>query len=840
LQWYTHRCVHTPAPSKVQGAALSDIEGSLSSKSAHLLILLAFTALFTWLFARFFLGPLYLAESDLYENGLPIFLSPIWKWSSFEFSGLPVLADPANFNFYLPNVVFGELLRSWTAVVMSGPLLAAGLTYAYVFTVTRSKMAAMFSGLAYGLSEEMLERLRHINHVHVIAWLPLIVLSLDRLRVSGHPWRWVAIGAFAVGNCILAGHPQPALYVMYCTGVYAVVGIVTGSGIRDPGSGIRDAGSGIRDPRRIRNPRTLHLIATTTVMFALGIVMSAVKALPLIEARTMVVRSAGLTFERFVGPSLTAPQAFSFVFPTVLHGPTTELPTYVGIATLLLALIGVSRLRTDWRIAFWLSMALVGIGMALGTSTPLVDLAYYVPLYSWFRNLARHMFLFAFGASVLAGFGLAGLQRSEVSPRALRVTLVVVAIAMVSGALVIRGFPTAFPLEGPHGEPGPGVLSLLTVGVWIQFAVLTAAAAVLVWMMRRPSPMSFVALVVVLVVDLLNALPYDIKPDGIEYFALTAEQTQPSVHAQAIGRDLEPTHARALAIGGTHVDDVVPATFARAWRIPIAGGYGAMLIDRLSRLATMGTNGEVRPAVLANEDQTLDLLAVKYVIVNAPQLADQERRHWLYGSDRWREAAHFRTSRQTDRGMDEDVAGETDVTVFENRRALPRAWIVETVTPMAEAEAIRTVKESRLPDGTSFDAHHAALVDSALVPPTLTFSPGASAVSVGRIGDGDIELRVTSQGGGFLVLSENAYPGWRARIDGSEAPIYRADVTLQGVVVPAGTHRVDFTMESRMLRWGLIVSALSAIICAALFLASQVRPRSTIPEQQVERHERSV
>src|SRR5690349_23854634 len=131
-----------------------------SSIRRHLPAIVAFVALFVWLFARFFLRPLCLAESDLYENGLPIFLSPIWKWSSFEFSGLPVLADPANFTFYLPNVVFGELLKSWTAVVMSGPLLATFLTYAYVFTLTRSKAGAMFSALAYGLSEEMLERLR--------------------------------------------------------------------------------------------------------------------------------------------------------------------------------------------------------------------------------------------------------------------------------------------------------------------------------------------------------------------------------------------------------------------------------------------------------------------------------------------------------------------------------------------------------------------------------------------------------------------------------------------------------------------------------------------------------
>jgi hypothetical protein len=768
---------------------------------AHLLILLGFTALFTWLFARFFLRPLYIAESDLYENGLPIFLSPIWKWSSFEFAGLPVLADPANFDFYLPNVVFGKLLHSWTAVVMSGPLLAACFTYAYVFAVTRSKTAAVFSALAYGLSEEMLERLRHINHVHVIAWLPLIVLSLDRLR-GPHPRRWIGIGAFAVGSCILAGHPQPALYVMYCAGLYALVGILVDW---DPESDMR-------------NPRLWQSIAATTVMFALGILLSAVKAFPLVEARTLVVRSEGITFERFVGPSLTGPQAFSFVFPTILHAPTTELPTYVGIATLLLAMLGGSRVRTNWRVAFWLVMSLLGVGMALGTSTPLVTIAYHVPFYSWFRNISRHMFLFAFGASLLAGYGVAAVQRGEVLPRVARSSAAILIVVMLVGALLIRAFPAAFPLEGPHGEAGPGLLSVFTVGVWIQFIILALAIGMVAWMLGRRSRAASLALMAILVIDLLSALPYDIKRDGIEYFAITEEQTHPSVHAVAIGRALEPTHARALAIGGTQVDDVLPATFARAWRIPIAGGYGAMLVDRLSRLATMGTNGEVRPDVLTDADQTLDLLAVKYIIVNAPQLADPERQHWLWGSERWRQAMHFRTSRQTDRSGDENVDGETDVTVFENRRALPRAWVVDAVMPMSEPDAIHTVKSSRFPDGTFFDVRRTALVDLSRVPATLSFSLGASQVTIGRIGDGDIGLRVNSEGGGFLVLSENAYPGWRARIDGVEVPIYRADVTLQGVVVPAGTHRVDFTLESRSLRWGMVVSATAALMCVGLLL----------------------
>lgn len=782
-----------------------------SSIRRHLPAIAAFVALFVWLFARFFFRPLYLAESDLYENGLPIFLSSVWKWSSFEFSGLPVLADPANFDFYLPNVIFRDLLHSWTAVVMSAPLLAACFTYAYVFSTTRSIPAAIYAALAYGLSEEMLERLRHINHVHAIAWLPLIVLSLDRVR-GAHPRRWIAIGAFAVGSCILSGHPQPAIYVMYCAGLYALVGIFVEW--RTANLEPRTTRSLIPDPR---SRLARHLLATTA-LFALGILLAAVKELPLIEARTLVVRSEGITFQRFVGPSLTWPQMFTVVFPTILHQPITELPTYVGLATLVFAQVGIARFRSNWRIGFWLMASIIGVVMALGTTTPLVTLAYYVPPYSWFRNLSRHLFLFAFGASVLAGFGMAALERRVVSMRSMRAPIGFVAVVMIAGALLIRAFPDAFPLEGPHGEPGPGPFSIFTVGVWIQFAILVAVGIVCAWAVRSRSTAAPFVLMGILVVDLLSALPYDVKPDGIEYYALTDKQTQPSVHALAIEKAMQPTHARALAVGGTHVDDVLPATFARAWRIPIAGGYGAMILDRLSRMATMGTNGEVRPGVLADEDTTLDLLAVKFAIVNSAQLNDPERQKWLRGSGRWREAMHFKTSRETDRGADEDVEGETEVTVFENERALPRAWLVERVVPMQDGDAIRAVKSSRLPDGGPFDPRSMAVVDVSTPVPAARFTPGQSEVRVDRIGDGDIGIRVSSAGGGFLVLSENAYPGWHARVDGAEAPIYRADVTLQGIVVPAGVHRVTFTMESRSLRTGMIVSGAAALICLGLLI----------------------
>ena len=97
----------------------------------------------------------------------------------------------------------------------------------------------------------------------------------------------------------------------------------------------------------------------------------------------------------------------------------------------------------------------------------------------------------------------------------------------------------------------------------------------------------------------------------------------------------------------------------------------------------------------------------------------QHKRHFhhrrctyrMTGSDRWREAMHFKTSRETDRGADQEDDDEIGVTVFENRRALPRAWIVGTVVPLDGRPATDAVQTSKLPDGSAFDPHVAAIVD---------------------------------------------------------------------------------------------------------------------------------
>jgi len=119
-----------------------------------------------------------------------------------------------------------------------------------------------------------------------------------------------------------------------------------------------------------------------------------------------------------------------------------------------------------------------------------------------------------------------------------------------------------------------------------------------------------------------------VSSTGLIPITIPAGAIAPDVHAEQIDKDIEPLHQRALAIGGTHRDDVIPAAFARLWRIPIAGGYGPMLLQRYSDLAVMGTNGSVRAALVGPDDVALDMLAVRYILVqpaDVPEPATFER-----------------------------------------------------------------------------------------------------------------------------------------------------------------------------------------------------------------------
>jgi hypothetical protein len=77
-------------------------------------------------------------------------------------------------------------------------------------------------------------------------------------------------------------------------------------------------------------------------------------------------------------------------------------------------------------------------------------------------------------------------------------------------------------------------------------------------------------------------------------------------------------------------------------------------------------------------------------------------------------------------------------------------------------------------------------------------------------------IRIRVEGPGRLVLSEIAYPGWKAQVDGRPALINGATGLLRSVELGPGMHEIVFTFAPGSMAWGAGIGVLALAVLAAL------------------------
>jgi uncharacterized membrane protein YfhO len=85
-------------------------------------------------------------------------------------------------------------------------------------------------------------------------------------------------------------------------------------------------------------------------------------------------------------------------------------------------------------------------------------------------------------------------------------------------------------------------------------------------------------------------------------------------------------------------------------------------------------------------------------------------------------------------------------------------------------------------------------------------------------------LRVRADRRALLVLTDNFYPAWQARLDGREVRVHRADHAFRAVSVPAGDHVVEFYYDASPLRAAALTSVLLLLLLAGVTLTGLRRP----------------
>ena len=140
---------------------------------------------------------------------------------------------------------------------------------------------------------------------------------------------------------------------------------------------------------------------------------------------------------------------------------------------------------------------------------------------------------------------------------------------------------------------------------------------------------------------------------------------------------------------------------------------------------------------------------------------------------------------------------------------LPRARLMADAVVVPDADAVATILDP------GFDPE-AQVVLAEEPPLSLTGGPVSGEVTWEERGVDRMRLRVSSDRDALLVLADNWFPSWHARVDGAEAPVLRAYHTLRAVPVAAGEHTVELYYRSTVVRWSLV---LTLTVLAALLVA---------------------
>ena len=72
---------------------------------------------------------------------------------------------------------------------------------------------------------------------------------------------------------------------------------------------------------------------------------------------------------------------------------------------------------------------------------------------------------------------------------------------------------------------------------------------------------------------------------------------------------------------------------------------------------------------------------------------------------------------------------------------------------------------------------------------------------------------------GYLLQREAWYPGWRARVDGVDTPVLRADLLYRAMPLGAGAHDVEISFDSSIQTWRVADAGRPGFITCVLVVA---------------------
>lgn len=392
-------------------------------------------------------------------------------WNPYQFSGIPFFAAGQQSTLYPFSIIYYVLpLAAAYGWFMVSQLWLAGIFMVlFLRGLGIGRVGALVAGVTYQLSAFFVISAVFPMIVAAAVWLPLILLMIEftiqqRPALRGIPASvpWVAIGAIALGCCVLAGHVEITYYTLLVSAYYTAARLlyILWQSRSRPSSALSTSqqvgtSSSLRSTSVLGTRYSVLRFTLTrglavVVMVAFGMSLGAVQFIPTVEAAQNNFRSDTASLQQVLDWAHPLRDVVQFVMPNFYGNPShhsyfdvftgqtislTDTPTlnaennplttidwgmknyveaalYVGILPLALAIYGLLRRRTLHQII----LALLGIAsLTFMFGLPTYALLYLLPGINQLHSPFRWVFPLTLCIAALAGFGMDSLLSSEKS-----------------------------------------------------------------------------------------------------------------------------------------------------------------------------------------------------------------------------------------------------------------------------------------------------------------------------------------------------------------------------------------------------------------------------------------
>jgi hypothetical protein len=671
-------------------------------------------------------------------------------WNPYVFSGTPLLANFQSASFYPLNILFFVLPfnLAWSMLIFLEPLLAGIFIYIFLRNLKLEKLPSVFGSVAFIFCGFSIAWLEWGNILHTALWLPLILLSIDKILAKENNLKfkisnlklltWPLVYVFALMSSFFAGHLQIFFYLSIVTFCYFLM----------------------RWFQFGRNLKTLGVFFLLSFLFLL---LTSFQWIPTLQFIGLSLRGIDQSWHD-LGWFIPWQNLVQFLIPDFFGNPSTlnywgvwnygELTGYIGILPLIMAFFALffrkSKETLFFGIFFFLSLI-----FALPTIFAKVPFFLNLPFISSAQP-TRLLFITDFSLAVLSAIGFDYFLKNNKGIRYVLGFFILV-FSLIWGFVLFSGGLNIVSLDN---------LLIAKRNLYLPTFLFVSCLALILIFKFYPKKFKFSNGVLILMpYALLLLLVFDLTRFGWKFTPFVGENY---LFPQTKTIDFLQSKEGIFRIMASD-SRIFPPNFSARYRLQSVDGYDPLYVSRYAELiaAYARGKGDINPPFGFNriitpqvyDGRIIDLLGVKYIlsVTNLESVSLKQ------------------------------VFQEGQTRVYENTAAFDRIFFVgNTIAVNDKQTAINAMFDFNYP------LKQRAVVENADKEKLTKADWSIGKIKLLSYKANNISLETDNQGDGFLILTDTYYPTWHAKIDGKESKIYLTNFNFRGLVIPSGKHRIEF------------------------------------------------